>query len=179
MKYFIYIILGLSILYGLFGSFDESRNVTLSFDTKYVNDSNIELGEKYVKQEGKFGSAKETWRSIGILSEKKKVSSTTLKYPTDKTISIGTKRHQYMWCSDGTYHYYTNEQFANNTVGFTPKSPDICAQNGNGYKTRLAASAPTPSTSRFRSGAICRDGTYSSATGRGACSWHGGVSHWL
>jgi antitoxin component YwqK of YwqJK toxin-antitoxin module len=31
----------------------------------------------------------------------------------------------------------------------------------------------------FRVGAICNDGTRSSATGRGACSWHGGVDHWL
>ena len=29
------------------------------------------------------------------------------------------------------------------------------------------------------SGAICNDGSYSNATGRGACSWHGGVSEWL
>lgn len=29
-----------------------------------------------------------------------------------------------------------------------------------------------------REGAHCRDGTYSYATGRGACSWHGGVSSW-
>lgn len=30
-----------------------------------------------------------------------------------------------------------------------------------------------------RVGAICEDGTRSYATGRGACSWHGGVSEWL
>lgn len=30
-----------------------------------------------------------------------------------------------------------------------------------------------------RVGAICMDGTRSYATGRGACSWHGGVSTWL
>lgn len=30
-----------------------------------------------------------------------------------------------------------------------------------------------------RIGAICMDGTRSSATGRGACSHHGGVSRWL
>jgi hypothetical protein len=30
-----------------------------------------------------------------------------------------------------------------------------------------------------RSGAVCADGTFSSATGRGACSHHGGVAHWL
>lgn len=27
--------------------------------------------------------------------------------------------------------------------------------------------------------AICQDGTYSTADGQGACSWHGGVDHWL
>ncbi|NQT84227.1 DUF3761 domain-containing protein [bacterium] len=30
-----------------------------------------------------------------------------------------------------------------------------------------------------RTGAICRDGSRSYATGRGACSWHGGVARWL
>lgn len=38
---------------------------------------------------------------------------------------------------------------------------------------------PAPSSSGGRTGAVCRDGTTSSATGRGACSHHGGVDHWL
>lgn len=29
-----------------------------------------------------------------------------------------------------------------------------------------------------RTGAVCKDGSHSSATGRGACSHHGGVSYW-
>jgi uncharacterized protein YgiM (DUF1202 family) len=33
-------------------------------------------------------------------------------------------------------------------------------------------------TYETRTGAVCRDGTSSSATGRGACSHHGGVSYW-
>tara|TARA_Y100000768_G_scaffold376411_1_gene348431 strand:+ start:980 stop:1510 length:531 start_codon:yes stop_codon:yes gene_type:complete len=37
----------------------------------------------------------------------------------------------------------------------------------------------TPVEPRYRIGAICNDGTRSSATGRGACSWHGGVREWL
>jgi len=32
---------------------------------------------------------------------------------------------------------------------------------------------------RVRIGAVCRDGTHSSATGSGACSWHDGVAYWL
>lgn len=39
---------------------------------------------------------------------------------------------------------------------------------------QLPAYQPT-----YRVGAICGDGTRSYATGRGACSWHGGVSRWL
>lgn len=40
--------------------------------------------------------------------------------------------------------------------------------------------APPPQISvGIRIGAICRDGWRSSATGRGACSHHGGVSYWL
>ncbi len=30
-----------------------------------------------------------------------------------------------------------------------------------------------------RTGAVCKDGTTSTATGSGACSGHGGVDHWL
>jgi len=30
-----------------------------------------------------------------------------------------------------------------------------------------------------RIGAVCNDGTTSSATGSGACSHHGGVNHWI
>jgi hypothetical protein len=30
-----------------------------------------------------------------------------------------------------------------------------------------------------RTGAICNDGTSSTATGSGACSHHGGVDYWL
>jgi hypothetical protein len=30
-----------------------------------------------------------------------------------------------------------------------------------------------------RSGAVCNDGTSSSATGSGACSSHGGVKNWI
>lgn len=32
---------------------------------------------------------------------------------------------------------------------------------------------------RPRTGAVCKDGTTSTATGSGACSNHGGVAYWL
>lgn len=39
--------------------------------------------------------------------------------------------------------------------------------------------APTTQSSGARTGAICNDGSSSTATGKGACSHHGGVSYWL
>lgn len=45
---------------------------------------------------------------------------------------------------------------------------------------REVSETQTVETGRaYRVGAFCRDGTRSSATGRGACSWHGGVNQWI
>ncbi|GJM36995.1 MAG: hypothetical protein DHS20C19_03620 [Acidimicrobiales bacterium] len=41
------------------------------------------------------------------------------------------------------------------------------------------SSTPSPFVSGGRTGAVCNDGWVSSATGSGACSWHGGVAYWL
>jgi hypothetical protein len=46
--------------------------------------------------------------------------------------------------------------------------------------TPVIVSVPTtPPSSGVRVGAVCRDGTTSTATGSGACSHHGGVAYWL
>ena len=36
-----------------------------------------------------------------------------------------------------------------------------------------------PASDGTRTGAVCNDGSTSTATGRGACSRHGGVQYWL
>lgn len=41
------------------------------------------------------------------------------------------------------------------------------------------AGTPAPPTGSFRTGARCKDGTTSTATGSGACSSHGGVACWI
>ena len=45
--------------------------------------------------------------------------------------------------------------------------------------TWTSSYSPPPSSGGGRTGAMCRDGWVSSATGSGACSWHGGVDYWL
>ena len=56
----------------------------------------------------------------------------------------------------GTYQFWTNPPRAEVTSCYRS------SQTSNGGRT----------------GAICNDGWRSSATGRGACSWHGGVRYW-
>jgi len=45
--------------------------------------------------------------------------------------------------------------------------------------TALPIVEPTVKPVQVRCGAMCKDGTRSNATGRGACSSHGGVDYWL
>ena len=62
-----------------------------------------------------------------------------------------------------------------------------CHGNGGEYQywtsppraqvTRCYAPRQTSQSNR-RTGAVCNDGWRSSATGSGACSWHGGVAYW-
>lgn len=43
----------------------------------------------------------------------------------------------------------------------------------------LKNASPCYGKNAHRVGAVCNDGTKSKATGRGACSNHGGVKYWL
>mgnify|MGYP003647252849 CR=1 FL=1 len=61
-------------------------------------------------------------------------------------------------------------------------------RNNTSTSSALELSTPKPlyipqsnnvETIKKRVGAVCRDGSTSKATGRGACSHHGGVAYWL
>lgn len=60
----------------------------------------------------------------------------------------------------------------------TPKPAPVVKPTAKPAQAIVAPAVVEPS-SGVRVGAICRDGSRSSATGRGACSHHGGVDHWL
>lgn len=83
----------------------------------------------------------------------------------------------------------------NSNILFTLKKHDnvqVLPNNKDGwvkiaYKGKIGYSVATDykpgkvviNTYRYRTGAVCKDGSRSSATGRGACSHHGGVSRWV
>lgn len=56
---------------------------------------------------------------------------------------------------------------------------DYNGQEGFIYSDLLKKGRCITTVSKVRVGARCRDGSRSNATGRGACSHHGGVSQWL
>ncbi|GAB5526506.1 MAG: hypothetical protein Roseis2KO_43780 [Roseivirga sp.] len=52
------------------------------------------------------------------------------------------------------------------------------SQEGYVAAKAIASGEAVVTYSSVRTGAVCRDGSSSKATGRGACSHHGGVSRW-
>jgi hypothetical protein len=69
---------------------------------------------------------------------KTELKSGVSKEPTKKIVLNGTRKWQYMMCSNGSYRYFTDEQFKSKVTGFTNSSPDFCAQNNQGTKIGLA-----------------------------------------
>ena len=111
----------------------------------------IELGESQTKQQGINGEKvvihqvhKSLFNIIfgGTSGREEEVSSRTVREPVHQIISNGTRKYQYMYCTNGAYRYFTDEQFKDANTGFTHKSPDYCAQNKQGKMTKLADSAP-------------------------------------
>lgn len=102
-----------------------------------ITDANLELGQSEVRQAGRDGEKKIKHNLIFGFAV-----STDTEDSVDEIVANGSRRYQYMHCSNGSYRYYTAEQFKDPTVGFTHQSPDYCAQNGEGTQTTIADTPP-------------------------------------
>lgn len=120
---------------------------TISFSTETKEDAGLELGDSKVIQEGRTGSKtvnidafQSFWGKLFGLQPilQYEVTSETTKTPVDKIVANGTRKYQYMLCSDGGYRYYTDEQFKEPQTGFTSKSVDYCKENGQGKMVKLS-----------------------------------------
>ena len=123
----------------------------ISYATDIVNDDTIYEGETEVRQEGEYGS---------------KIVTYSVRYKNGKEID---KTRQ----SEKVTKTAQNKIVAKGTKKKPEPKPEPTPA-----KTAPVAPVQKQSTGA-RVGAICRDGWRSSATGRGACSHHGGVSTWL
>lgn len=154
----------------LFWPIDRNETTTLSkdFATKHVKSEAYELGEAVTTQEGLSGERVATYsvrtslfnQIFGIDGSKKETSSKTTFDPVTKVVAQGTRKYQYMICSDGSYRFYEDDQFKDPNTGFTSKSEDFCKENGQGEMIRLsgtlsdrgAASSARESTVTVRDG---------------------------
>lgn len=136
VRLIVYGIIGLIMLaLMLFGSY--TTNEAVKYNSTSITDSNLELGQSEVRQAGKDGEKEVRHNLIfGI------PLSTETKEPIDEIVANGSRKYQYMYCSNGTYRYFTAEQFKDPNVGFTHQSPDACAQNGAGTQTTIADVPP-------------------------------------
>lgn len=77
--------------------------------------------------------------------------------------------------------YKGNKEISREAIGESvTKQPTSRVTMVGTYVAPVYTPSPAPQIqSGGRTGAICNDGSHSSATGRGACSHHGGVAQWL
>lgn len=125
------------------------KSATIPFATDTQKNAGLELGDSKVLQEGRKGSKVITVSSLQSLwgrllgwqpIQQKETDSTVTEEPVAKIIANGTRKYQYMMCSDGSYRYYTDKQFKDEYTGFTSKSQDYCKENNQGVKLKLADS---------------------------------------
>ena len=107
------------------------------------------------------------------------------KTVNDSTLAIGTDKIQTegvngvktkTWDQTLTNGVETNRTLVKEEITTQPVSKVIA--HGTYVAPAPAPSQPQPPVSAYRIGAICSDGSSSSATGSGACSHHQGVSCW-
>lgn len=125
-----------------------SYELVAQFDTEYIDDDSLELGTEETQQEGVNGNKKsyyeeESYLISGEVINKKFVRDEITKEPVKKIVKRGTRRWQYMICSDGSYRYFTDEQFQDKNIGFTHSSKDFCAENSQGNAVGLADNPPS------------------------------------
>ena len=191
--------------WALFGSGysteDLTKQETIPYSTVTKYDNTLREGITKVTQEGKDGSKSVTYEvtsRFGDETNRRKKSEKVEKEPTSKIVVIGTK--QFFKCSNGVeYEAESARDECEHKISWTKqrdKALAECRADSSKFNCWYDAypgttlhwsyyvkSAPTYRTPSYgngtRYGAICRDGTRSNATGRGACSHHGGVSMWL
>lgn len=131
-------------------SYVKTEYSSIGYETEYKDENAIELGTENVAQNGiegsKFTDYKYKQNLFQYLFLKDSVSKTELKSgvskeATKRIVLKGTRKWQYMMCSNGSYRYFTDEQFKSKFTGFTNSSPDYCEQNNQGKKIGLADTA--------------------------------------
>ena len=168
----------------------------IKYGTNILYDDTMREGLSEIRQEGKNGTKKVTY-SVSYKQDKEvsreKESEVIIEPAIDEIVVKGTKK--YYMCSNGVeYDNINDKNECEKRIKWEEQkqvSLQECYADSSKFDcwydeypgTTLHWSYwvydNTPSTNNYRTGAVCKDGWRSSATGRGACSHHGGVLYWL
>ncbi len=177
----------------------EEVSKVIVFDTITSYDNTLREGTIKTEQEGSDGEKQVTY-TVSYKNEKEikreLVKEVVTKEAVPEKVTIGTKR--FYTCSNGTeYETVSERDECEKRIRWEEQKNESlqeCYNDSSKFNcwydeypgTTLHWSyytytyTPTTNTNRgYRTGAICRDGWHSYATGRGACSHHGGVDYWL
>lgn len=176
------------------------ETVSVAYDTTSIKKGSLERGQSETKSAGKAGLKENTYQlSTHCGREKdKKLTAEKITQPpvaeevftgtrhlerVNQPIPYGTKRVPNAYAAEGATGIQTKGQtgtkFVNYQVSQDEGQPEVRTVVSEGVITPAIDEVVWYGKPRYRVGAICWDGWRSSATGSGACSWHGGVQTWL
>lgn len=121
----------------------------------------------YLISELKAGNSVDYSETLFYNRLKTKNENIPTKLSNDSTYDLGNPRNVSGTSKTKSQSYLTQKTTTKSKKPLTSSS------------TRNNSSKVQTKKYRRRVGAICKDGTRSYATGRGACSHHGGVRNWL
>lgn len=147
----------------------ESKEESISFETKQEETDSLSKGKTQVKQEGKDGKKVTTFEvtyTDGKETGRKQIKEEVAEQAQTKIVLIGT------YVAPATTY---NNQSDNNSSGSSGRS---CGEGY--YKNSTGNCVQNPGDNPSGATAKCHDGTYSYSQSRsGTCSHHGGVAEWL
>lgn len=156
----------------------ESVYVNFLKDTDNNKETNSELG--------KDNSIKNNNQNINYVFENNSNYNTNINKSDsyledsemeDFTYDVDNDTSHYI---DDDSDYYTEDDinyYLNDDSGYYAK--DNNNENNYNQQNYYYPNQNLNIKTKVRVGAVCNDGTYSNATGRGACSHHGGVAYWV
>lgn len=156
-----------------------SKNLLQEAKEKYSTNEYIQAQEVLTTLITKFPDSKEATPAKTLLQSIKPKAESQLFDAALKNKDVALLKNYISAYPKGRYYkkaaslikqYQKND--ASNNYQSTPTYKKVKKTNAN--KTYSSSA-----NSGIRTGAICCDGSRSSATGRGACSHHGGVCEWV
>lgn len=131
----------------------ETKQEVVAFESTEQTSPTLAQGQKQISVQGVNGERTITYEVTyieGKETARKEIKREVTRQPVMQVTAVGA--------------YVAPAPSVSSTPSPAASSPSV--------------SAPTQQSSA-RTGAICKDGWQSSATGSGACSHHGGVAYWL